>query len=174
MQMRRQFLFILIAGVLLGASITASPPSLAISAAITETPSPPPTNTPSAPTDTPVPPTDTPAAGTPGPTDTPASSTDTPVPPTNTPAAGTPGPTSTPVPPTNTPRPPGGNNNNPTNTPEPVLGTPVPETTPETIPALGAGPGAGDLRLFGFGLLGSFVLLIIGWWGVWKKYQTSK
>jgi len=148
MQIRRQLLFVIVVVGLIGMSWMVSPPVAVQSALITNTPSPVPTDTP-IPTDTVTP--------VPTPTDTPVSSTAT-----NTPDS------PTPVPPTNTP---GG----PTSTPGTALGTPdsaqtpAPNATPSSIPALGVGPDASQLMLFGLGLAGAILLLIFGWWRFVKK-----
>lgn len=165
MQIRRQLLFIVIAAGLLGFSWMVSPPLAVQSALTTNTPSPVPTNTPVVPTDTPVP-TNTPVA------------TDTPIPgvtPTNTPVNSTPAASASPTPvsATNTPGSPGS-----TNTPSPALGTPdtaqtpEPEATPAFIPSLGIGPDTSELMLFGIGLLGAVLLLVVGWWSLWKKSKS--
>ena len=161
MQIRRQILFLLIAGLMFWASFGLSFPETAVYAnfSFTSTPTPvPPTDTPVSPTDTPVPPTDTPDS----PTETPAPPTNTPVPPTRTRSGG---------------------NNNPTNTPQPVVGTPDPASTPspdvtsvpgaipEAIPPLGAGPQVSTLVSLGLSILGAVLLLFVGWRTVLQRIR---
>ncbi len=57
-------------------------------------------------------------------------------------------------------------------TPVEMTATPIP--TPEAIPALGGGPGSGQLSMMGTGLFAIFLVLGFAWWRAWQLYQQGE
>lgn len=84
----------------------------------------------------------------------------------------TPAPTDTPAPPTSTPLPPTPTPVTSSTNPDPAA-TETPIPTPEAIPELGAGPGAGQAGFMGAVLLGIFALLAVSWWKAWQMYRQE-